>query len=136
MAGTSVVLDASALAALLDPREQHHRWAVSQTIELPPPWSICEAALTETFFLLEDKHKATLIELTRGGSLEIAFNLANELDPVLALMEKYANVPMSLADACIVRMTEILPDPLVLTTDSDFRVYRRHSRQVVPCRTP
>ena len=51
-------------------------------------------------------------------------------------MEKYADVPMSLADACIVRITEILPDPLLLTTDSDFRVYRRHGRQVVPIRTP
>jgi hypothetical protein len=29
-----------------------------------------------------------------------------------------------------------LPDPLVLTTDSDFRVYRRNGRQVVPCVMP
>ena len=72
----------------------------------------------------------------KRGHLHLVFSLANELQPVLALMEKYADVPMSLADACIVRMTEILPDPLVLTTDSDFRVYRRHSRLVVPCRTP
>ena len=51
-------------------------------------------------------------------------------------MEKYADVPMSLADACLVRMTEILSDPVVLTTDSDFRIYRRHGRHVVPCITP
>jgi hypothetical protein len=43
---------------------------------------------------------------------------------------------MSLADACLVRMTETLPDPVILTTDSDFRIYRRHSRQVVPCVIP
>jgi hypothetical protein len=43
---------------------------------------------------------------------------------------------MSFADACLVRMTELLPDPLVLTTDSDLRIYRRHSRQVVPCAMP
>ena len=49
---------------------------------------------------------------------------------------KYADVPMSLADGCLVRMTETLPDPLLLTTDSDFRIYRRHSRQVVPCLLP
>jgi hypothetical protein len=41
-----------------------------------------------------------------------------------------------LADACLVRMTETLADPIILTTDQDFRVYRRHSRQVVPCVTP
>jgi len=52
------------------------------------------------------------------------------------LLEKYSDVPMSLADACLVRMTETLADPVILTTDQDFRVYRRHSRQVVPCATP
>lgn len=51
-------------------------------------------------------------------------------------MRKYADVPMSLADACLVRMTEVLPEPIVLTTDADFRVYRRHGRQVVPCVLP
>jgi predicted nucleic acid-binding protein len=103
---------------------------------MPEGWIICEAALTETFFLLDDRYKTELIGFLRNRSIRIAFNLANEIEPVLALMDKYADVPMSLADACIVRMTEVLSDPLVLTTDSDFRVYRRHSRHVVPCRTP
>ena len=58
------------------------------------------------------------------------------MEPVLKLMQKYTNVPMSLADACLVRMTETLPDPIILTTDADFRLYRRHSRDVVPCVTP
>jgi uncharacterized protein len=56
--------------------------------------------------------------------------------PVLNLLQKYADVPMSLADACLVRMTETLPDPIILTTDADFRIYRRHSRQMVPCSMP
>jgi hypothetical protein len=43
---------------------------------------------------------------------------------------------MSLADGCLVRMTEILPDPIVLTTDSDFRLYRRNGRQTIPCILP
>jgi hypothetical protein len=43
---------------------------------------------------------------------------------------------MRLADACLVRMTEVLPDPIRLTTDAVFRIYRRHSRQVVPCVLP
>ena len=51
-------------------------------------------------------------------------------------MQKYADVPMSLADACLVRVSETLADALILTTDTDFRVYRRHGRQVVPCLTP
>jgi uncharacterized protein len=55
---------------------------------------------------------------------------------VVKLVEKYSDVPMSLADACLVRMTETLTDPVILTTDQDFQIYRRHSHQVVPCVTP
>ena len=51
-------------------------------------------------------------------------------------MQKYGDVPASLADAALVRMTETLADPTVLTTDADFRVYRRHGRQMVPAVTP
>jgi len=69
-------------------------------------------------------------------SLRPAFELAGHLAAVLKLMRKYADVPMSLADACLVRMTETHSDAVLLTTDTDFRVYRRHSRQVVPCRLP
>jgi len=66
----------------------------------------------------------------------MGLNLADELIQVLDLRAKYADVPMSLADACLVRMSETLPDPVVLTTDADFKIYRRHSRQVVPCLMP
>ena len=77
-----------------------------------------------------------LAELLRRGAIAPTFDLATDLDPVLALLRKYANVPMSLADACLVRMTETMADPLLLTTDRDFIVYRRHSRQVVPSVMP
>jgi uncharacterized protein len=73
-----------------------------------------------------------LRELLRRHKVLVSFNLSDDQEAVLVLMEKYSNVPMSLADACLVRMTEILPDPIVLTTDSDFDIYRRHSRQIVP----
>ncbi len=78
----------------------------------------------------------TLIALLRRGAVVLTFDLPDELDRVLTLMQKYADVPMSLADACLVRMSEILADPVILTTDTDFRIYRRHGRQVVPCVTP
>jgi uncharacterized protein len=54
----------------------------------------------------------------------------------LALLRKYAVVPMSFADACLVRMTETLPDPILLTTDTDFRIYRRLGRKTIPCVLP
>jgi predicted nucleic acid-binding protein len=68
--------------------------------------------------------------------LQIDYDLAEHLDPTRRLMQKYADVPMSLADACLVRMTETISAVAILTTDRDFAVYRRHSRQVVPCVMP
>ena len=85
-----------------------------------------------------DRHHswAALTGLLRRGAVLPAFDLADELDRALDLLRKYANVPMSLADACLVRMSETLSDPLILTTDANFRIYRRHGRQVIPCMTP
>lgn len=100
------------------------------------PWLTCEAVLSEGFYLLGDPGQSKLAEFLRRGAISLAFDLGGELNPVLALMDKYADVPMSLADACLVRLTEALADPVILTTDGDFRLYRRHSRQVIPCLTP
>jgi predicted nucleic acid-binding protein len=130
------IADSSALVALLSRDDQHHDWITAQTDRLPWPWLTCEPALTETFHLVGEKGERKVKDLLRSGGLTLAFDLGDQLEPVLALMDKYANVPMSLADACLVRMSETLPDPVVLTTDADFKIYRRHSRQVVPCLMP
>ncbi|MBI2754705.1 MAG: PIN domain-containing protein [Betaproteobacteria bacterium] len=132
----SVLVDAGFVVALLSRRDGHHRWAVAQTPKLPPPWSTCEAALSEAFHLLGPRGAPALRTLLRRGSLRVGFALAEQMEPVLKLMQKYADVPMSLADACLIRMTETLSDSVILTTDADFRIYRRHSRQVVPCVIP
>jgi predicted nucleic acid-binding protein len=135
MAGRAVV-DAGFLVALLSRRDANHRWAVDQAQRFPPPWSTCEAVLSEAFHLLEARGEPGLAALLRRRAVVSAFNLNADLERLLKLMEKYADVPMSLADACLVRMTETLADPVVLTTDADFRIYRRHSRQTVPCILP
>jgi predicted nucleic acid-binding protein len=103
---------------------------------MPPPWCTCEAVLSEAFHLLGERGASNLGALIRRRALLIPFTLAENVEPVVKLIEKYSNVPMDFADACLVRMTETLADPFVLTTDEDFRVYRRHSRQIVPCVTP
>jgi uncharacterized protein len=132
----NVIADSSALVALLRHGDQHHGWINAHIDSLPMPWRTCEAALSESFHLIGERGVPKIKEMLRRGALVLSFDLGAELEPVLALMDKYADVPMSLADACLVRMSETLPDPLVLTTDSDFKIYRRHSRQVVPCLLP
>lgn len=132
----SVLVDAGFLIALLSKRDAHHDWALLQARELARPWGTCEAALSEAFHLLGARGAPALRVMLHRGALRVAFDLAQHLEPVLQLMHKYADVPMGLADACLVRMTEAQQGALILATDSDFRVYRRHSRQVVACRLP
>src|SRR5208282_4820097 len=122
--------------APLSSRGTPHPLAAARAPKFLPPRNTCESALSEAFHLVGERGVPGLSALLRRGSLLVAFDLANNLEPVLKLMQKYSDVPMSLADACLVRMTETFADPLVLTTDTDFRIYRRHSRHVVPCKTP
>ena len=132
----NVLVDAGFLVALLSRRDSHHQWAVTQAPGHAPPWRTCEAVLSEAFHLLGARGAPAVRALLRRRALITAFDLDNDLESVLKLLQKYADVPMSLADACLVRMTETLADPIILTTDSDFRIYRRHSRQMVPCLMP
>jgi len=132
----NVLVDAGFLVALLSRRDSHHQWAVMQAPGYAPPWNTCEAVLSEAFHLLGARGTPGLSALLRRRALIVAFDLNKDAESVLNLLQKYAEVPMSLADACLVRMTETLPDPVILTTDSDFRIYRRHSRQMVPCMMP
>jgi predicted nucleic acid-binding protein len=135
MAGGALV-DAGFLIALLNRRDRHHAWAKAQIPHLPWPWQTCDAVLSEAFHLVGTSGGPTLAALLQRGAVVPAFRLREELPRVLSFMQKYGDVPMSLADACLVRMSEIASDPVVVTTDTDFRIYRRHGRQVVPCRTP
>jgi predicted nucleic acid-binding protein len=134
MAAT-VVADTGFLVGFLDRRDSHHAWAVRTGQQHPPPWRTCEAVVSEAGHILSPL-AVGLVALLSRSALTVHFSFGDHRDAVLTLMEKYADVPMSFADACLVRMTEVLPEPILLTTDADFRVYRRHSRQVVPCVMP
>src|SRR5262252_4264030 len=132
----NVLVDAGFVVALLSSRDTHHQWAATRAPDFPPPWWTCEAVLSEAYHLVGKRGAPSLGALLRRRAVVIAFKLAENAEPVTKLIEKYSDVPMSLADACLVRMTETLADPIILTTDGDFRVYRRHSRLVVPCVMP
>ena len=132
----NIIADTGFLIALLGKRENHGQWAIQQAQMYPRPWYTCDAVITESFHLLGIRGWPSLIGLLHRHGLRAGFPLNEHIGPVLELMDKYRDVPMSFADACLVRMTEILADPLVLTTDADFRIYRRHSRKVVPCALP
>ncbi len=132
----SVLVDAGFIVALLARRDGNHRWAAMHAARHPPRWLTCDAVLSEAFHLLGRAGEPALATLLARGALHSAFHVGTDTEPVLHLMRKYRDVPMSLADACLVRMSEIMPDAVLLTTDADFRIYRRHGRQVIRCLMP
>ena len=132
------IIDAGPLVAFLDKSEAHHDWVTDQIQSLKAPLLVCEAVLTEAFFLLHRLPPAreSLLTLVASGALKIKFRLHDELVKIQKLCVKYRDVPMSLADACIVRMTELEVNHLVMTFDSDFSIYRKHGRAPLQLITP
>lgn len=135
---TRFVVDTGPLVALLNRRDRHHVWVREVLDTVEPPVFTCEAVISEACFLLGriDGGQDAVLELLSEDVLRIDFRMTSELDALRVLMKKFANVPMSLADACLVRMTELDPRSQVLTLDGDFRVYRRNRRQLVPTIMP
>jgi len=135
---TSVIVDTGPLVALLNRRERHHAWAAKTMDTIEPPIFTCDAVLSEACFLLQDMDGGpdAVMALVARGIVKSDFRVMTEVEAVRTLMRKFATVPMSLADACVVRMTELDQKSIVLTLDSDFRVYRRNKRQIVPTLMP
>lgn len=105
---------------------------------LNPPMVTCEAVLTEACFLIQRAggRPADLIRKVAQRNLEIGMELANDASGIESLMQRYADTPMSLADACLVRLTERLPDCRLFTLDADFEHYRRNGRHLIPLLQP
>ncbi|MCY3988640.1 MAG: PIN domain-containing protein [Gammaproteobacteria bacterium] len=133
-----VILDTGPLVALLNSGDRYHGWAVDQWSRIAPPLTTCEAVLAEACFLVQPfaGGQMAVLDLVRRGVLDASFQLAEEAGAVSRLLKKYRDVPMSLADGCLVRMAELDGDGAVLTLDSDFRVYRKNGRQVIPTLSP
>jgi uncharacterized protein len=136
--GRAVLVDTGPLVALLNRRERQHGWTKARMGELAAPLLTCEPVLAEAAYLLRrlDPDSGALLGLIARGALRVPFHLDEHHESVAELMVKYRSVPMSLADACLVRMSELHPRSVVFTFDSDFRVYRRHGRHVVLTLTP
>ena len=134
----TLILDTGPWVALHCRDDAHHAWAREQFSRVAGPFITCEAVVVETCFLLarggHDPAKA--LALMARGVVCIGMALADEITSVQALFERYDNVPASLADACLVRMSELYERCRVVTLDSDFHNYRRHGRKVIPVLRP
>jgi predicted nucleic acid-binding protein len=132
------LLDTGPLASFLGSGLRHHSWTCEQWKFFRPPLLTCEPVLTEAAFLLkrEGREADPLFALLERGVIRIALDIEEQQADLRALMHRYRNRPMSLADACLVRLSEIETAGEVFTLDSDFRIYRRHGNKVIPVWMP
>jgi uncharacterized protein len=126
----AAIVDTGPLVAFLDRSERHHRWVAQQIGKLEAPLLVCEPVLAEGMYLLARLPRAqeALFGFLLNGALRVALHVEEHVSALRDLHRKYRDTPMSLADACIVRMAELNERHLVLTLDSDFLVYRKHGR--------
>ena len=127
----TIIADTGIFVAYLNRYEKFHDWTKEHLDKIPPPLITCEAVVAESCFLLRNVRfgNEKFFELLETGLVVISFHLEGEISRIRNLMMRYSNVPMSFADACLVRMSEQYSDAVVLTLDSDFRIYRRNKRQ-------
>ena len=134
----SVIVDTGPIVALLDADDQYHAWVRAQFARLRPPLLSCEAVLTESCFLIArgGGDATDVLQLVERGVLSIAQLFDAEAASIARLMRRYRNVPMSLADACLVRLIELTSQATLFTLDSDFEIYRQKGRRLIPLLAP
>lgn len=135
---TSVLVDTGPLVALLNANDRFHPWVLQQLALIKPPLVTCEAVLAEATHLVRHlpRGRVALLEMVDEGFLTIGMRIDEQSGPLMTMVKRYASVPMSLADACMVRLAELNPHSMLWTLDSDFSVYRKNGRQVIPLISP
>lgn len=135
-----VIVDSGPLVALLNRRDVNHAWAKQEVAEISGPLLTCEAVISEVFFLLSrvQNGSSTFSAFLRDELAIVPgnFSYREQAQEILRHVARYSNVPMSFADACLVRMSEFERDSFVFTTDRDFLTYRRNVRQPIPLISP
>jgi len=136
--GKKIIVDSGPLVAFLSKKDAFHEWALSQFSFLNPPFFTCESVISEVCFLLRNTQNGpqNVFRLIERNLIKIQFNLEPELTIISGLINKYKNIPMSLADACLVRMSEQISNSIICTLDSDFKIYRKDKRKIIPILIP
>jgi len=135
---TTVLADTGPLVAFFDRSSSEHAWVVEQFKSLTSPLETCEPVISEVLFLLKRARIAPdpLFEMIERDILRPSFRLSDEFQAVRKLLQKYKSLPTSLADACLVRMSETTKESVVFTLDRDFLVYRRNRMHTIPLLAP
>jgi len=126
-----ILVDAGPLVALVDADDQYHSRCAAALETFREPMATVWPPLTEAMYLLTDLPHAqeVLWEMVERGALQLLSLDAGDAPRIRELMRKYANRPMDLADAALLRVAEREGIRKIFTVDRrDFSVYRLHGR--------
>ena len=126
-----ILVDAGPLIALVDANDQHHAECMAALKNMREAMATVWSPLTEAMYLLADQPRAqeSLWEMVDRGALQLLALDPGDAPRIRELMHKYANRPMDLADAALLRAAEREGIRKIFTVDRrDFSVYRLHGR--------
>lgn len=122
-----VLVDTGPLVALLDAGDRDHRRCVELAKGLRGDLVTTWPVMTEAMYLLAEAQEAqdALLAKVEDGAIQIAGLAAEDVPTLRALMRRYRDLPMDLADASLVRVGEREGMRQIFTLDRrDFTVYR------------
>jgi predicted nucleic acid-binding protein len=127
----AALLDTGVIVALLDRSERYHERCLAVLDDLPESLVTCEAVIAEACYLLRTVAGAAeaVIGNVASGVFHIPIRLADQAPAVEKLLRRYRDVPIDLADACLIDLADQLGTGRILTLDRDFEVYRWRSRK-------
>lgn len=129
-----IIADTGFWVALANKKDQHHQTALNCLQKLQEPLITTWPVMTEVCHLLLQHYgmnaQLNFIRSYQQGAFQVFDLRAEHRDQMLALMHKYADLPMDLADASLVILAEESGDGRILSTDQrDFQTYRWKNTQ-------
>ncbi len=126
---TVTLTDTGPLVALVNRNDPHHAGCLAASRRLPAgPLVTTWPCFTEAMYLAHRgggyPAQAALWRLRASGRLTLHDLTPADTDHMAALMDKYRDTPMDLADASLVAVAESLSLRRIFTVDGDFYVYR------------
>ncbi len=124
-----ILTDAGPIVALLDADDPNHSACLTTAQSLPPePMLTTWPCFAEAMYLLGavggHRYQAELWQLWKTGRLLLHDLEFAEVQRMPALMEKYRDTPMDLADASLLVVAESLSLRRIFSIDRDFYIYR------------
>ena len=122
-----VLVDTGPIVAILSRRDQYHRTCVDALRKMPGPLFTCWPVLTEAAWLLRRSSDAVqqMLRSIDVGFLELLPLTSEDAAPIAAILSKYRDTRIQLADAAFAHIAARDGLDTIFTIDErDFSLYR------------